>query len=122
MTNNTKEDVPFTGPWAVVESPDCDDEYMRMERAPYVTRRQSGDRVSGEYPIGRQPGDIDGRLQTDNPIAFSFEGMDEMEEVHGRGTAKLEAGRLSVVLHYHMGDTFTFYGEPKVGRTPRRGH
>ena len=88
----------------------------RMEREPYVTLRQSGDRVRGEYHLGLQTGDLDGRVQTPNQITFSFEGMDEMDAVHGRGTAKLEAGRLTFVLHYHMGDTFTFYGVRKDRR------
>lgn len=120
MTTNVK-DMPFTGTWVVVESPDFDDEYMRMETKPYVTLRQSGDRVSGEYHIGLQSGDIDGRMQTPNQIAFSFGGMDEMDEVHGRGTAKLEEGRLAFTLHYHMGDTFTFYGVRKSREATRGG-
>src|SRR5712692_9084136 len=87
--------MTFTGTWSVVESPDFDEEYLRMETAPYVTLRQSGDQVSGEYHIGLQSGDLDGRVQTPNQIAFSFEGMDEMDEVNGRGTAKLEGERLT---------------------------
>ena len=46
----------FTGTWTIVESPDFDDEYLRMEAAPYVTLRQSGDRVRGEYHIGLRSG------------------------------------------------------------------
>lgn len=101
----------FTSTWAIVESPDFDEEYLRMETEPYVTLRQCGDQISGEYHIGLQKGDLDGRLQTPNPIAFSFEGSDEINEVYGRGTAKLDDGRLIFTLHYHLGDTFTFYGE-----------
>jgi len=31
-----------------------------------------------------------------------------MDRVSGRGTLTLEADKLSLVLEYHMGDTFTF--------------
>jgi hypothetical protein len=34
--------------------------------------------------------------------------MDEMEEVHGAGTARLQDDRLVLTLMYHQGDDYTF--------------
>ena len=44
--------MDFTGTWDVVSSPDFDEEYLRLGGAPYVTFRQNGDLVKGEYEIG----------------------------------------------------------------------
>ena len=39
---------------------------------------------------------------------FSFEGMDEMDEVSGAGTATVAGNRLTLTLMYHQGDDYTF--------------
>jgi hypothetical protein len=100
--------MAFTGTWQISFSPDFDDDYMHMEVKPYVALQQQGNRVTGEYHVGLQSGGIDGKLQKDGSVAFSFEGMDEMEEVNGRGSILLEGDRLTFTLDYHYGDTFTF--------------
>jgi len=105
----------FTGTWNVVSSDDFDDDYLEEEGEPYVKLRQEGDRVDGEYQIGLQSGEIDGRLQGEAQVFFSFEGMDEMDEVHGAGTITLEDGELTFTLMYHQGDDFTFECEQKGG-------
>jgi hypothetical protein len=98
----------FTGTWDVVSSPDFDDEYLAMEVAPYVRLRQEGRDVVGDYQVGLQTGQIDGRLESPDRVLFSFEGMDEMEETSGAGTLTLNGDRLTFVLMYHQGDDFTF--------------
>ena len=55
-----------------------------------------------------QSGDVDGRLEGDDRIVFSFEGMDEMDPVNGAGTATLKGDRMIFRLMYHYGDDFTF--------------
>lgn len=100
--------APFTGTWDVVASPDFDDEYLGMEVAPYIRLRQEGRSVIGDYQVGLQTGQIDGRLEGPDRVRFSFEGMDEMEETSGAGTLTLKGDRLTFVLMYHQGDDFTF--------------
>jgi hypothetical protein len=97
-----------TSSWRIVSSPDFDDDYLRMEVEPYVELHQHRDRVSGTYHVGLQQGEIDGRIEGTDRIVFSFEGMDEMEEVHGRGTLQIDGTQARFVLEYHQGDTFTF--------------
>ncbi len=100
--------MSFTGDWDVIASPDFADDYLSMEVEPYITLEQQGKQVTGEYHVGLQQGDIDGRLQDDTHVVFSFEGMDEMEEVDGAGTITLNGDRLTFTLMYHGGDDFTF--------------
>ena len=107
--------MDFTGTWDVVSSPDFDDDYLTMEVAPYVRLRQEGNRVEGEYQLGLQAGDLDGRLEGNDRIRFTFEGMDEMDEVHGAGTATVKDGLITFTLMYHMGDDFTFECKRRQG-------
>jgi len=102
--------MDFTGTWRIVSSPDFDDAYLHMEVEPYVTLQQQGNDVTGEYQVGLQSGGIDGKVQTDGTVFFSFEGNDEMDEVNGRGSISRDGERLTFTLHYHAGDTFTFEG------------
>lgn len=98
----------FAGTWDIVSSPDFDDEYMSEEVSPYVKLQQSGNNISGEYHIGYQQGDIDGRIEGEQRVVFSFEGMDEMDPVSGAGTMTLQDGRLIFKLMYHDSDDYTF--------------
>jgi hypothetical protein len=100
--------VGFSGIWNVVSSPEFDEGYLRTEVDPYLTLHQSGDRVEGRYQVGLQTGDLYGRLEGQNRIFFSFEGMDELEEMNGAGMATLNRNRLTFELRYHQGDEYTF--------------
>jgi hypothetical protein len=103
----------FTGKWKVISSPDFDDEYLHVETEPYIIFHERGSHVEGEYHIGLQRGNIDGRLQAENQIFFSFEGMDEMDEVSGRGTIVVQGNHLTFTLMYYMGDEYTFECEKR---------
>lgn len=96
------------GSWAIRSSPDFDDSYLHMERPAFVTLRQEGDRIGGEFQVGLQTGYIDGRQRPDGSVMFTFEGMDEMDEVSGAGTVTVEGDRLTLTLMYHDGDDYTF--------------
>ncbi len=80
-----------------------------MDGEPYVRLRQEGGNLGGEYHIGLQNGDIDGRIEDGGRVLFSFEGMDEMDEVNGAGTIVLHGDdRLTFTLMYHLDDDFSF--------------
>jgi hypothetical protein len=100
--------MSFTGMWDVIASPDFDDDYLRMDVDPYISLEQEGKRVTGEYQVGLQQGDVDGRLKDDTHVLFTFEGNDEMDEVNGAGTITLNGDRLEFTLMYHQGDDYTF--------------
>jgi len=100
--------VGFTGTWRVLSSPDFDRGYLGMEMEPRLVLHRSGERVEGRYQVGLQTGELDGRLEDENFVFFSFEGMDEMDEVNGAGTATLNGDRLTFDLRYHRGDAYAF--------------
>ncbi|HLK58193.1 MAG TPA: hypothetical protein VKU00_16620 [Chthonomonadaceae bacterium] len=106
--------MKFTGTWRIVSSPDFDDDYLTEETEPFVSLKQCGSQVTGDYHVGLQSGNIDGEVQKDGSVAFSFEGMDEMDEVNGRGSLHLNGDRLTFILNYHQGDTFTYEGVPAL--------
>ena len=98
----------FEGTWNIVSSPDFDDDYLSEEGTPYIRLHQEGGRLEGDYHVGLQTGDLSGWLESDNRAVFSFEGMDEMDEVSGAGTATVDDDRLTLTLMYHQGDDYTF--------------
>ena len=98
------------GTWAIQSSPDFDASYLHMERPAYVTLRREGGRIVGEYQVGLQSGTLDGRERPDGSVLFSFDGIDEMDEVSGAGTATVEDDRLTLTLMYHQGDDYTYEG------------
>jgi hypothetical protein len=103
--------MSVTGTWRIVSSPDFDDDELQMEVEPYVELAQSGNRVTGSYHVGLQQGDIDGRIEAEGRVGFSFAGMDEMDAVHGRGELRAAGVQAHFVLAYHQGDTFTIICE-----------
>lgn len=101
--------MDFTGTYEVVSSPDFGYDYLSMDVEPYVTLRQTGDRVEGEYQVGLQAGDVYGTVpEGANFFTFSFEGNDEMDDVSGMGEATLNGDSLTFELRYHRGDAFSF--------------
>ena len=102
--------MDFTGTWDIVSSLDFDDEYLRLDRAPYVSLCQKGKFVKGEYEIGVMCGTINGGAHSDF-IDFDFGGNDEMEEAFGEGQATLEGERLIFELWQYHGDEWTFICE-----------
>ena len=100
--------MSFNGVWDIVSSPDFDDEYLNEEGKPYLELKQVAKRVTGNYQVGLQQGNIDGHLQSDSLVFFSFEGVDEHHEVNGAGMLTLRGHQLTFVLMYHQGDDFRF--------------
>lgn len=103
-----EEDMTFTGKWRIISSPDFDEEYLCEEVEPYVSLWRSNDRIDGEYQVGLQSGEIDGRMESEHRIIFSFAGMDEMDEVNGAGTITINGDRMIFTLMYHLGDDYMF--------------
>jgi hypothetical protein len=77
---------------------------------PSVQLHKDGDRILAEYPLALQNGSVDGRPQPEGSSLLSFEGMDEMTEVHGAGTARVEDDRLVFTLMHHQGADYTYEG------------
>lgn len=107
----------LTGKWRVVELPDLSEDYLGLTPDPHVQLKVSKTgEVDGTYQFGLQSGELDGKVETaenGSPrITFTFEGNDEMDPVHGFGTATLTAtNALTGEMRYHMSDTDRFTWE-----------
>ena len=97
------EDGPMRG-----TSPRSDGRVHRHMVGGIESGLQRGSRLDGEFKIGGQSGGIDGRLQDDHTVLFTFDGFDEMDPIHGLGTVTIVGDRLTIALRYHMGDEFSF--------------
>jgi len=67
--------------------------------------------VTRSFHVGLQQGESDGRIEGERRVGSGFAGMDEMDEVHGRGELRIEGAQAHFVLAYHQGDMFTFICE-----------
>ena len=81
----------FAGVWKITGMSEMGSEYWEDgESEPAMTIRSGSSLagVSGEYDIGLSSGSIDGDLREfggEQVVIFGFEGMDEMDQVSGRG-------------------------------------
>lgn len=98
--------MDFTGTWDVVSSPDFDAAYLHLTGDPYVTLRQSGDFVKGEYRIGVMYRMINGSAHSDF-VDFHFQENDERKDAFGEGEATLGDRPVFELWHYN-GDEYTF--------------
>jgi hypothetical protein len=108
------DEKDFAGKWRVTEALDLVEDYLSLTPDPHLQLTvKNRKEVDGSYHFGVQDGFIDGSFERDCKgnlrLSFSFEGSDEMTEVSGCGTATLESlDTLTLKMHYHMGDTYTF--------------
>ncbi len=109
------EDIAqLCGKWQVVEIPDLVDDYLDLGPDPHISLAREGPKeIGGTYLFGAQSGDLDGRVErtSDNRIllTFTFEGKDDMDSVHGFGTALLvEKDTLKGEMRYHRADIHRF--------------
>ena len=66
---------------------------------------------TGEYEFGAQNGDIYGIVEECGEIRyllFSFQGLDEGDEINGIGIASVKDGIMTGKLLYHLGDMYRF--------------
>ena len=97
--------MEYSGVWDLLS---VHDEAERQGEFSFVKLKQFGKTVDGEYRFGERVGNIDGRIQENGRIIFSFSGIDDLDEVNGAGTAELRGEALTLTLMYHYGDDFTF--------------
>lgn len=100
--------MEYSGVWDVVSGPGMEPRFRQPSDPSYVKLTQIGQSIDGEYQFGEQMGSIDGRIEENGRIIFSFAGLDELDEVNGAGTAVLQGDALTLTLMYHYGDDITF--------------
>jgi hypothetical protein len=104
----------LSGKWKIIEMPDFTDDYLRESKEPHIELTFREDHVDGRYEFGLNSGELDGEVIRGEgrplEIRFSFEGVDEMDTVHGYGEAVISDDNetLTGKLHYHAGDDYRF--------------
>ncbi len=94
-------ECPLIGRWRIVEADLWDRSHLDLVAPAALVVRADG---CGEIAFGAMQAGLDleyGR----STVFFTWEGFDEMDEVHGSGSAELlDDGRLEIAFAYHHGD------------------
>ena len=110
------------GKWRLIEMEQWDQEFIDLDEPGFISFKKRG---QGEMRFGAVSLNLDWVSSDDGKAEFSFQGFDEMDEVSGRGWAKIVSGRLTGLIRFHQGDKSGFTAEPwsaaeKVRRKPDR--
>jgi hypothetical protein len=92
---------PLVGQWRIVAADLWDCDYLDLVEPASITFGKDG---RGEFAFGAVHGDME--LQyAPSTIIFTWAGFDEMDDVIGAGSAKLDDdGTLEIELSFHLGD------------------
>jgi hypothetical protein len=99
MTTN-----PFRGTWRIVSMEGWDQDYVDMEVPAYIAFEKNN---LGEFQFGLVQGQTDYRING-NRVEFTWDGVDENDEVSGRGFAGITQGELLGHIYIHLGDDSAF--------------
>jgi hypothetical protein len=98
----------YIGKWRILEMEQWDKDFIDLVGEGHITFEKK-DR--GELHFGAVDCDLDCRIERvgeQERIEFSFVGMDEGDEVSGRGWAVLDGERLRGRIYFHDGDESGF--------------
>ena len=89
------------GKWHIIEADLWDRDYLDLVEPAHITFQDNG---HGKFAFGCVKGDLDGEYSR-RIIFFTWQGFDEMDEVSGDGSAKLDDdGSLEIEIRFHLGD------------------
>jgi len=109
MKRKDKNNLNFTGTWYIEEMETWSEDYFNMEVQAFIRINSNN---MGDFQFGLVQGNLDGKVEEcpGGPrFEFTWEGVDEMDPVHGSGWLKV---RRKVILEgefrIHLGDRSTF--------------
>ena len=100
--------MKYEGIWHIKKMSNWDEDFYNMEVQAYLNIKSHS---SGEFQFGLVSGQIDGeyvKYPDGNRFEFSWQGMDECEEVSGSGWLKIENDIMEGNICFFQGDTSTF--------------
>ncbi len=117
----TTSERNLVGRWRIIQLSELGEDYFEeSDEPPFISfhsNKYGG--MCGEYHFGLSDGNLDGEIREfggQTVLLFSYEGSDEMEEVHGAGWAQLtERERLE-------GEFLDLYGRFVATREHRAPH
>jgi hypothetical protein len=116
-----KPESPFVGRWRILSMTGWGQDFVDAEVEGFFEFDAQG---AGEFQFGYVRGDIGYQLtERDGQPAIegTWEGMDEMDPVTGRGWAVLEGDELHGLIFFHQGDNSGFVAKRATrAKRPRR--
>ncbi len=94
----------YIGKWRIVWMDTWAQDYVDMEVPGYFAFEKKG---LGDFQFGLVQGGMDWKVQ-DERLEFSWDGVDEGNQITGRGWAEIEAGELHGHIFIHFGDDSAF--------------
>ena len=99
MTSN-----PFRGTWRIIWMDSWEQDYLDMEVPAYIAFEKNN---LGDFQFGLVQGQTDYRVHGLR-VEFTWSGIDENDEVSGRGFAEIAHGELLGHIYIHLGDDSAF--------------
>jgi hypothetical protein len=97
------------GRWRIFEADLWDRDHLDLVGPAHMTIRAGG---QGEIAFGALQASLDVEYAT-TAIFFNWAGFDEMDEVHGSGSAELQDdGSVEIEFAYHLGDEASLKAVP----------
>jgi hypothetical protein len=96
---------PFRGTWRIVWMDGWDQDYLDMEVPAYMAFDKNN---VGAFQFGLVQGRTDYRVSGKH-VEFTWDGIDENDDVCGRGVADIVDGELRGHVYIHMGDASAFH-------------
>ena len=103
-----KSEKVVVGTWRITSMEVWDADYFDMEAPAHITLR---DDLTGAFQFGLVRGDIDARAGVVDGVArveFSWSGMDENDQVGGRGWLDVTGDQALGRIFIHLGDDSAF--------------
>lgn len=108
------DDCLLLGRWRIVEADLWEHDYLDLvEPATMIIRADS----RGEIVFGAMQAGLDLEYSR-SMVFFTWAGFDEMDEVHGSGSAELlDDGSVEIEFEYHLGDNATLTAKRETSST-----
>src|SRR6266498_1334632 len=89
------------GRWRLIERDQWDRDFIDLIEPGFISFAKGG---RGDMHFGAVSLTPDWESRDDGKTEFSFEGFDDLDEVSGRGSAKVICGRLTGLLRFYQGE------------------
>jgi hypothetical protein len=105
-------DTELIGTWNIYEMDEWDEDYLHEEGQAFIEIKENG---LGEFHFAVVSANIDGEM-SEKKFEFTWEGMDEGDEISGRGWVKKKGkDKLDGYIKIHCGDSSKFKAEKTEG-------
>ena len=98
----------FVGRWRIAEMETWDQEFVDLVVPGFFAFRKNG---TGEFAFGAIEGALDCRAEVQGAarrLAFTFDGVDEGDQVSGRGWVEVNGVEMTGRIYFHQGDDSGF--------------